>query len=190
MIVVGRTASPPRIGYGDINCYSRRDSPEALRLLAITAPATPSGSGLVSSEPAKDKQHYTMLVNASGPASSKVTAEQLRYIKIHNTPTHLEGRSRSGGGGGGKKSTSTVSWRIEPHELHTYSPENDSEQTILPSTRAIVDLENGYTCLGKNAEANPMPSYDQLMHHFRDVDANRGEATGRGSFTDFPSSVI
>lgn len=133
-----------------------------------------------------------MLVNAPSATPAKVTAEQLRYVQIHNTPTHLGRSTRGNGGGscgGGKKSAPTVSWRMEPHELRTYSPEPESGQTALTGERTFVDLENGYARLGKGAETNIMPPYDQLVHRLRDMDAGRDEITGGGS-SEFPSSVI
>lgn len=178
---MGRATTPPRKKFLEDNCYPRGQ--ETLRLLATTAPTTPSGSGPAALErtAGKDKQHYTMLVNTTGSTPSKVTADQLRYVQIHNTPTHLGGKSRPGCG---KKSTPSVSWRMEPHELHTYSPENSSEKTLLTGTGTFVDIESGYARLGKNAEANAMTPYDQLVHR------PKNEVPRSGSYSDFPSSVI
>ncbi|VDM16285.1 unnamed protein product [Hydatigera taeniaeformis] len=189
---LGRTTNPPQNGFKGENLYPHGGAQEALRLLTTNSPTAPSGSGAATSEGIKNKQCYTMLVNTPSATPSKVTAEQLRYVQIHNTPTHL-GRSSRGnggsGGGGGKKSAPTVSWRMEPHELHTYSPEDESRETALTGERTFVDLENGYARLGKGAETNVMPPYEQLVHRLRDVNISRDEITGSGS-SEFPSSVI
>lgn len=184
---MGRTISPSIKGFRDENCYPRGSGgAETLRLLTTTAPATPSGSGLQNHDPSgKDKQRYTMLVNTSGSTPSKVTVDQLRYVQIHNTPTHL---SQGGGGksrhGSGKKSAPSVSWRMEPHELHTYSPETSSEQTLLNRTGTFVDMDNGYARLGKNTDSNTMTPYDQLVHR------SRNEAPGNSAYSDYSNSVI
>ncbi|CDS42735.1 protocadherin 9 [Echinococcus multilocularis] len=192
---LGRITSSPRKVFKDENPYPQGGAQETLRLLTTTSPTTPSGSGAAASETVKNKQCYTMLVNTPSTTPTKVTAEQLRYVQIHNTPTHLGKSTRSNGGSGGvgggsKKSAPTVSWRMEPQELHTYSPENETGQTALTGQRTFVDLENGYACLGKGAETNVMPPYDQLVHRLRDVDVNRDEVTSGGSFSEFSSSVI
>ncbi|EUB59418.1 Protocadherin-18 [Echinococcus granulosus] len=191
---LGRTTSSPRKVFKEENPYPQGGAQETLRLLTTTSPTTP-GSGAAPSETVKNKQCYTMLVNTPSTTPTKVTAEQLRYVQIHNTPTHLGKSTRSNGGSGGvgggsKKSAPTVSWRMEPQELHTYSPENETGQTALTGQRTFVDLENGYACLGKGAETNVMPPYDQLVHRLRDVDVNRDEVTSGGSFSEFSNSVI
>ncbi|KAL5967778.1 Protocadherin gamma-B4 [Taenia solium] len=191
--LVGRTTNPLQNGFKEENLYPRGGAQEALRLLTTTSPTTPSGSGATTSEAAKNKQCYSMLVNAPCATPSKVTAAQLRYVQIHNTPTHLGRSARGNGGGsvggvGSKKSAPTVSWRMEPHELRTYSPEPESGQTALTGERTFVDLENGYARLGKGAETNVMPPYDQLVHRLRDMDVNRDEITGGGS-SEFPSTL-
>ncbi|KAM3172910.1 hypothetical protein ACTXT7_013579, partial [Hymenolepis weldensis] len=176
---LGRTISPSVNGYvGESYLPHGSGGQEALRLLTATAPATPSGSGLQNPElSGKEKQRYTMLVNTTG---SKVTADQLRYVQIHNTPTHLGGGSSRSGSD--KKSAPSVSWRMEPHELHTYSPETSSEQTLLNGPGTFVDKDNGYARLGKNTDSNAMPPYDQLVHR------SRNEVSGNNPYSDYSNN--
>ncbi|VDD80003.1 unnamed protein product [Mesocestoides corti] len=182
----GRTTSPPHKAFPEECCYPSSRQEEICLLSTTATPATLSGMSLGTSDTAKDKQHYTRLVNPPGSTPSKVTADQLRYVQIHNTPTHVGPASRATS----KKSTPTVSWRMEPHDLRTYSPEVESEHAALTGTATFVDLDNRYTQLGKDSEDSAVPSYDQLVHRFHDGDASRDGRAGSGSFSDFPSSVI
>ncbi len=175
------THSPPRKAFVTGGTGSPQ---ETICLLPTTSSNTPTVSA--------DGQRYTVLVSppprgsaGSPPGVAAVTADHLRYVQIHNTPTHMP-PSRPP-----KKSAPCVSWRVEPHELHTYSPEIDerSEQTLVvpDNDSAFVDLDNGYAQLGKDAETNAVLPYDHLVHHTRYHEEAGG---GSGSFTDFPNSVI
>nr|CUU98793.1 hypothetical transcript [Hymenolepis microstoma] len=181
---LGRAVSPSVKGLVDASYYPHgRGGQETLRFLTTTEPATHSGSGLQNSEASgKEKQCYTMLVNTAGSTPSKVSADPFRYVQIRNTPTHLGG-GRSGSGSG-KKSSQSVSWRMEPHELRTYSPETSSEQTLLNGPRAFVDADNDYARLGKNTDSATMPPYDQLVHR------SRNEVSGNNSYSDYSNNVI
>ncbi|VDO13108.1 unnamed protein product [Rodentolepis nana] len=182
---LGRAVSPSVKGLVDANYYPPgRHGQETLRFLTPTEPATHSGSDLQNPEASgKEKQCYTMLINTAGSTPSRVTAaDPFRYVQIRNTPTHLGG-GRSGSGSG-KKSAQSVSWRMEPHELRTYSPETSSEQTLLSGPRAFVDADNDYARLGKNTDSTTMPPYDQLVHR------SRNEVSGNNTYSDYSNNVI
>lgn len=141
-----------------------------------------------SSDSSEPLQRYTMLM-PSRTNSPAVTADQLRYVQIHNTPTHMPQTASASSGRIGKKVAPCVSWRVEPHECHTYSPELDdrSEQALVQS--ALVDLSNGYARLGKDVESNAMVTYDHLMHRYSDS-GGVGVDDGTLESCDFSNSVI